>query len=211
MAGLPLAESVSDLFDAALLDAYPELRELRVSATRATLDAVVASGPMSLSLGGVFERDELLSDVGTMWLARTTGSVRLPAMLSTTVALERAVGSRVAEHAAGRVSVAVGQRVGASFADLEWGIGFRTGSLWETERSGSTVAAAVRAGLADAVSLYGAVGAQRDPYGPDGWLRFASFGVGLRFGSLSVDLRRGGQTASRAAPTAVSVQLGSER
>lgn len=65
--------------------------------------------------------------------------------------------------------------------------------------------ASLRAAVRDLVRVSGSLGAERDPYGTEGWLGFVALGVGLSVGSFGADLRHGGGGSPEAAPTAVSV------
>jgi hypothetical protein len=67
------------------------------------------------------------------------------------------------------------------------------------------LASSLRVTVLDLLSVSGALGAERDPFGDGGWLGFAAFGIGVSFGPVGADVRRGGLGAANAAPMAFSM------
>jgi hypothetical protein len=194
---------VADLFDPDLLTQFPELGSLHVSATEIGADVVFAAGSSAaLSLGGRYERDELVGDVTNAWVLRSSGFAHLPLAVTGSVTLERALsGPRTG---AGRATAALGRRLIIGVATADLGVGLRAGDIWVSGASSRAASAAVRVTVRDAVSLSAALGAERPPFGVDGWQGYATFGLGLKVGAFAADVRRGGQGDAQAAPTGVS-------
>ncbi len=207
---LTFAQSnVEDLFDPLLLERYPGLGDLDVAATTVGLDAAaqVASG-IWVSLGGRYERDELLSDAESFWVVRGSVALALPAGLNAGITAERGVRGGAAGTGLGRVLAGVGRVFRLDGVGLELGLGWRMDDLWDVGVARHALAGGMRVGLADLMYLSGAIGVERDPFGTGGWLSFSSFGLGLAVGHVAADVRRGGQTDGQAAPTAVSLVYG---
>jgi hypothetical protein len=85
------------------------------------------------------------------------------------------------------------------------GLGAAAGTLWSAESGYGQVASSLRVTVLDLLTVSGSLGAERDPYGDGGWLGVAALGVGLSFGPLGADVRRGGLGAPDAAPMAASI------
>lgn len=196
--------SVGDLFDEQLLEEFPSLGDLNVSATQFSADGVLPLGrAVNVSVGIRFARDEILGDAEHVWAVRASTWVRLPGRLAAALTMERAV---VADDAgSGRLTGGVGSKFGGRDIMFDLGVGARIDDLWKTGRAGVALAGGLRAGLFGLVSVYGGAGVERDPFEDAGWLGFASFGFGLTLGPIAAHARRGGQGTSEAAPTAVSL------
>jgi hypothetical protein len=197
---------VSDLFDDALLSQYPELSTLRASATQLGLDAVLPLGGASaVGLGVLHEREEFLGDASRAWRIRVSAAgPRLLGIRSAAV-VERMVSGGGPATAAGRLRFGVARPFGSKPVAVTVGLGAAAGKLWSAESGDWQVASSLRVTIMDLLTVSGALGAERDPFGYDGWLGFDAFGVGVTFGPVGADVRRGGLGAADAAPMAVSM------
>jgi hypothetical protein len=197
---------VTDLFDEALLAQFPELGTLRAAATALGVDAVVPLGRgAGVSLGGRYQRDEFLGDAASSWLARVTAAGPRLLGLRSAVAFERVVAGGSTGKGAGRVRAGLARAFGTAPLGVTVGLGAVVGDVWTVESGQTRVAGSMRLSFLQLVTLSGALGAERDPFGAEGWLGFVAFGLGLRLGPVGADLRRGDVGASEAVPTAVSV------
>lgn len=197
---------VTDLFDDALLAEYPELSTLRASATLLGLDAVLPlTGTAAIGLGVLQEREEFLGDASRSWRVRASATGPPIGGIRPAVTLERVVAGGGSAAGPGRVRVGIARSLGAGRVGVAFGLGAAGGALWAVESGRWQVASSLRVTVLDLLSVSGALGAERDPYGDGGWLGFAAFGVGLTVGPLGADVRRGGLAAPDAAPMAVSL------
>jgi hypothetical protein len=196
---------VTDLFDDALLAQFPELSTLRASATQIGLDAVLPLGGAALGLGVLHEREEFLGDASRAW--RVRGSAAGPRALGirTAAVFERVVSGGGPAAGPGRVRVGAARPFGSRPVAVTLGLGLAGGALWAAESGRWQAAASVRVTVLELLSVSGALGAERDPFGAGGWLGFAALGVGVSLGPVGADVRRGGLGAADAAPMAVSV------
>jgi len=197
---------VSDLFDDALLAEFPELATLRAAATQVGLDAVLPFGAAGAAgLGLIHEREEFLGDESRAWRLRFSGAGPRLLGVRSAATVERMVSGGGQETAAGRLRIGLSRRIGSGPIGAELSVGAAKGALWAVERDGWQVASSLRVVVADLVRVSGSLGAERDPYGAEGWLGFVAFAVGVSLGSVGADLRRGGRASAEAAPTAVSI------
>jgi hypothetical protein len=194
---------LSDVFDPALLETYPGLSALGMSATTLGIDAILPWTALALSAGGRLERDELLGERTVMVVGRVSGRVVLLG-LNLFAAAERGVPSGTTGAALGRLTAGLGHHVQWSFVRFDLGAAARLGDVWKTSRAHATMSAALRAEFARVAALYGGLGIERNQFG-SGWLSFASVGVAVSVGHVAAHVRRGGQTAATAAPIAVSL------
>jgi len=205
---LSFAQSrVTDLFDDALLAQFPELSTLRAAATHLGLDAAL---PLrygaAVALGARYERDEFLGDAATIWLARLSATGPTVLGVKSAATVERVIAGGTSDKGPGRVRVGLAREFGTNRLGFTLGLGALFGDVWSVESGQSRVAGSIRVSLLKLVTLSGALGAERDPFGAaPGWLGFAAFGLGLRLGPAGADLRRGDVGASDALPTAVSL------
>ncbi len=197
--------SVKDLFDATLLDQYPGLAQLGASATQLGADVIFGPGMFSVSLGWRYERDELLGDAASAWLARGSAAARLPLGFRLSLSAERAMSTAGMPAGTGRAAMGVARHIRANRFSLAWGAGVIADDAWSRGRGRRVIATSVRSTLADLVSFSVAVGTERDPFASDGWLGFLAFGLGLNVGTWSADFRHGGPGTTQAAPTAMSL------
>jgi hypothetical protein len=197
---------VTDLFDDALLAEFPELATLRAAATQLGLDAVLPFGASAAAgLGVLHEREEFLGDGSRAWRLRISGAGPGVLGIRSAATFERVLATGGHATAAGRLRIGLSRRVGSGPVGADLSLGAVTGALWAAESGGWQLAASLRAVVLDLVRVSGSLGAERDPYGSDGWLGFVAFAVGLSVGSFGADLRHGGRGSPEAAPTAVSV------
>jgi hypothetical protein len=198
--------AVTDLFDEQLLAQVPELGTLRAAATFLGLDAAVPlGGGAAVSLGGRYERDKFLGDAATAWLARASATGPTILGVQSAAALERVLAGGTSGKGIGRLRVGLARRGGPQRLEFTVGVGAVFGDVWAVESGQTRVASSLQVSLFQRVTLSGALGAERDPFGTAGWLGFASFGLGLRLGPVGADVRRGDVGASDAIPTAVSL------
>jgi hypothetical protein len=197
---------VTDLFDDALLADVPALAALRAAATQVGLDVVLPLGASgAAALGLIHEREEFLGDGSRAWRLRISGAGPRLLGVRSAATFERVLATGDQETAAGRLRVGLSRRVGSGPVGVDLSLGAVIGALWTAEPGGWQLAASLRAVILDLVRVSGSLGAERDPYGADGWLGFAALGVGLFVGPFGADLRHGGTGSAEAAPTAVSM------
>jgi hypothetical protein len=198
--------AVKVLFDEQLLTQFPELGTLRATATVLGLDAAIPLGHgAAVSLGGRYERDEFLGDAASIWMTRVSATGPTILGVRSAAAFERVMAGGTSDKGAGRLRVGLSRGVGFQRLDFTVGVGAIFGDVWAVESGQTRVAGSLRVSLLQLVTVSGALGAERDPFGASGWLGFASFGLGLRLGPVGADVRRGDVGASDAVPTAVSL------
>lgn len=156
-------------------------------------------------LGLIHEREEFLGDGSRAWRLRISGTGPRLLGVRSAVTVERVVATGGGQAAVGRLRLGLSRRVGLGPIGADLSLGAVTGALWSVESGRWQLAASCRAVVLDLVRVSGSLGAERDPYGAEGWLGFVALGVGLSVGSFAADVRHGGAGSAEAAPTAVSV------
>ncbi|HEX9727413.1 MAG TPA: hypothetical protein VGA37_02775 [Gemmatimonadales bacterium] len=197
--------SVKDLFDPALVEQYPGLAALGASATQVAADAVKRLGPAFLSVGARYERDELLGDATTAWLARASAATPFVLGVRAAVVVEHPLNGTTVSAGATRLTAGLARSFTVGRVGLDWGAGASLGDVWALGRARRLLATSLRLSLLDLVSLSAGVGTERDPFGSGDWLGYAAFGLGVRVGGFGADLRRGGPADALASPMAVSL------
>lgn len=202
---------VRDLFDDALLETYPELAELRATASAVALDAVLGAGrAVTASLGFRHERDEFLGDRASAIVLRA--SVAGPAIgtIRPVVAVERVAGSSVELVPGGiRVRGGLAGHFKLRQVRVSLGAGYMTDQAWAavSTRSAATVAGLT---LADLVTLTFALGLERHS-AEGGWLGTSAASIGIAVAPVGVTLRYGGMGSREASPTAFSLSYSTGR
>lgn len=195
--------SLDDLFDPVLLEQFPGLGALGAAATQIGVDGVVPLGPLRISGGLQWQRDELLGEATTVWSGRASAAAPLPLQFRAVGVLERHLTG--SGRSAGRFRAGVARDF--STGPMRWSatVGGSLGDLWDAESRRRSIASSLSGTLAGLLTLGAAVGFERDIFGVRGWERYAAIGLGLRFGRVGATVRRGGQGSAEASPTAVSI------
>lgn len=198
---------VGSLFDPALLDQYPELGELRVSAQQATADLVLPISRMFFSIGGKFERDELLGNATDAYVIRSSVATGLAdGSWSASLAAERVVAASGLPSREGRVVLDVAWHARAGLTTLDLAVGAEVGALWGAEAEQPVLGVAARLGAAGVVSLFAGMEWSRSHPGATQSATVA-VGGGISTGGLAVHARRTTSSQATAAATAFSLTL----
>ena len=198
---------VGSLFDPALVEQYPELSELRVSAQQATADLVFPVARAFVSVGGKYERDELLGDATSACVLRSSVATGLAdRRWSASFVAERVVAGGVSSSRGGRVALDLAWRALGGWATLDLGVGAKVGALWESEAEEPALGVAARLGAGGVVSVFAGIEWSRPRHGAAQRAALA-VGGGIATRSLAIHARRTTASQAAAAATAFSLTL----